>query len=252
MPTKKKEKNKKKRKSLQIKAENGLVSTKMNLENNKSLLHPAKDISLKPTLHRSCKTLKYYKYIKISVTGDVSLLKIGGDPTNEEMASAWQEILIEYSGLIKTEKTNSIFKLWEKIEEARCKLRFINICLDYFSEFYDEEIANELVLHGYDFIEWYDDQERYNKQLILLENESKTLIVLLNQYYNEYKILSPDNETITKDEMYYEKELAVLTKEGYRVNKKKNTVFEYAAAVNAFIEQNKRLKETNTIKKGNL
>jgi len=111
---------------------------------------------------------------------------------------------------------------------------------------YDEEIATWLSEKGFGIVQYSEDREVYLKNLMSIKTSSKTLIVLLNQYNAEYKSLNKNNdtgvieETESEKRFRYEKEIALLSRyQKERINKQTITVFEYAAIINNYLEQNK-------------
>ena len=78
---------------------------------------------------------------------------------------------------------------------------------------------------------------------------AKVLIVLLNQYNAEYKLAdkeqgAPSNPSVEEQRFQYEKEIAMLSKyQGQRIIKEKITVFEYAAIINNYLDEQRMQKK---------
>lgn len=188
----------------------------------------------------------YDVFVKVLVESKYELLVIQGEPTKEELWAAWTEIMSEYSDLIKTEKSKNIFEAWRKCVYTYFKMVFIeNFIFECRSKNpltgeyrYNAGRAEEVMLMGYDLIEKPENEEKYLHQVELLDRESKTLVVLLNQYNQEYKLLAPDEANPVKRTIAdYDKELAILSKYvGFLIDKKKTTVSQVCAIINAFIE----------------
>jgi hypothetical protein len=176
----------------------------------------------------------YKDFIDVSVTQKYEL--VGGELN-------WIDILEEYASLVSSEKSDDIFDCWRKIEFTERKIDFVHTALSYLKDFYNKDIAEALVDFGFDFIEYNGDTEVYHKKLKSIENQAKVLIVLLNQYYNEYQLLSKkfggDHERTRMD---FEKEMAVLRKAGYKINIRKIYTFEMCAIINAFLDEHKSKK----------
>jgi hypothetical protein len=70
------------------------------------------------------------------------------------------------------------------------------------------------------------------------------LIVLLNQYKAEYRLMNPERsqeDIVNNTRIRYEKEIASLSKYmGYRIVKEKTMVLEYAAIINNYLEDCRR------------
>ena len=230
-----------------MKRESGSQFTKTMTDNsNPSEQTSSTDTTLKPTYHQTCKTLIYDIYIRILSGEPNSLLIITGTPTDEELKLAWAEIMSEYSDIIKTPKSSNIFDVWKKcnytywkmcyVEAAVYKLRLKDPETDKY--IYDQNAANELALLGYDYVAPPEDDETYLRQIELIEIEARNLVVILNQYTQEYKLLCPDEDTPVKrtyDD--YLKELAILSKfMGQWIDKQTKTVSDVASIINAYIE----------------
>lgn len=224
------------RKNLQTKLMNGLAFIKMNWAKLVMRLRTHKDISSSHTLLPNCSNLLYCDFITVSVTGNTDI--VGGN-------SNWSLILAEYADLIRTPKSSNIFDLWNKISLTEVKLDIVDTMLTILKDLYNVEAANALANLGYDVVEDLDDHDAYMLQLEMIDREAKTLFVVLNQYIAEYKKLAPEGVDLKpRTQMDFEKELQILARYGYKINKRKDTVLEFAAAVNAFIE------EKNTVSNG--
>lgn len=186
------------------------------------------------------------RWINIMLTGNLIFLVINGEPGPKELLHAWNLITDEYSELIKSDKSDDVFDVYKKIESTKFKLFYIATTLDYLKAEYDYELAESLASMGYFFIQDLPDRKDYLGQIFKVETEAKFLIVLLNQYTNEYNILMKDHEdvSIKRTVMDYEKELMILSKhQGYRIRKEQTTVTEYAAIINTYIEYHKSVNK---------
>jgi hypothetical protein len=93
-------------------------------------------------------------------------------------------------------------------------------------------------------ITFTEDREQYLSMIERVRTEAKTLIVLLNRYCNEYKILSPDEKENVREYADYITEVAILSKyQGYSIKTKEVTVLEYCCIVNSFIAHQEALKK---------
>ncbi|HSW96892.1 MAG TPA: hypothetical protein VLF89_03625 [Candidatus Saccharimonadales bacterium] len=219
-------------KKLEIPA-NGLQSTIQKKEEN--LLTPksqqSSDSELQNTSLQTIRTLSYGDFIKINV----GLLP---QPIN------WMDIADEYCSLIETEKAQNIFFLWKKIWTAQIDLAILETSLDllsmkdaYGNELYDEEIALKVSELGYGFI------GPDKKMLPIVRNEIGVLVVLLNQWKNEYEQMCKSGEDVKRTEMDYEKEIySVSSNLRINIDKDKISCFSYAAILNTFIDKNKAEK----------
>lgn len=236
-------KKKGKPKNSQIKQEPGSDYTMMNTENSSSQGLTQGNILSSTSYHRTCEKLNYGKFIQVLTTGNLNLLRIKGKSTKEQLEEAWEDIKAEYSNLIQTPKSDTLFDVVKKLARVQWLMLFLDMALDTLKEQYDQGIANLICENGYPMIEDLEDREDYLKQIYRVEIEAKVLIVLSNQYYAEYQSLIPKDaaDTIKKDILYYEKELAFLSRfQGSRIDKNKITVLEFCAIVNTFLEEAKK------------
>lgn len=216
----------KKRKNLQTKPESGLESTEMDLEKNKSQSYPPENNT---HTNISFHQITYGKFLSI-------LFDEESKPKN------WNEILEEYIDAIKTPKSRSIFEVSKKVAECEWKMHLLfgdkehMGAIPFLKEMYDQEIAEIIMLAGYDFIQPLKDREQYLKQIYRVETQAKTLVVLLNQYDKELQLLCPDGES-TRTRMDYEKEIIMVSKViGFLIKKDEIKLSEWCAAVNFYIE----------------
>lgn len=177
------------------------------------------------------------------MTKDLSPLIISGNPSQIELQTAWSILLQEYVSLIHTDKSDTILNCYLKIAQTETKITFLENGLTYLKCCeWDKDIAERIALWGYDYIEPLEDREAYLKQIYITQNETKALVILLDQYNMEYKSLTGgDGATTDKRElMDYERDWQTLARfQGGRLNKKKLTVFEYCAILNNFFDANK-------------
>lgn len=224
---------------------NGLLSTPMNTDSSATARHKTPEAILSgSTLHRQCSTLPLSHFIEIILNGDMSWLIISGTPTNAELLSAWEDILEEYASLIKTDKTENVFELYKKIVHTEWRLTFIEKSLLTLKMQYDEEVAGWVGEMGFGEVRYVADREEYLRSLYAIEMRAKMLIVLLNQYKAEYRLMNPERsqeDIVNNTRIRYEKEIASLSKYmGYRIVKEKTMVLEYAAIINNYLEDCRR------------
>ncbi len=215
--------------SWQTKPENGLAST-ANQQENASASEQARPLDIQISTSGqplTIDTLIYWDFIQMML-GRIE------QPTN------WDEIKAEFSEAIKTPKSTTIFECWKKIESLTNRMELVSVSCNFLKNIYDADIAAILQLNGYDYVQDLPERDAYLKQIYLIETEAKTMVVMLNQYYNEYRLLCPEgvmpSEPTVAD---YDKELAILSKfVGHRINKFEITTSEFCAYANLYIESN--------------
>lgn len=212
-----------------IEQEPGLGSTPTNSESTiQSREQKQSNIPLGDGLLLTCSNLLYSDYLEIM-------------QDKKEAPANWEDILQEYSSLIKTEKSTNVFDLLKKINFAAFKLTAVNEITLFMKKYgWDEEFSNTLAELGFDYIEECEGEDLLRK-IFLVETEAKSFFVLLNQYHAEYKRMVPEElQDETRQEIDYLKELAILSKFiGHRIKPNEIYVIEFCAIVNTFIEHNK-------------
>jgi hypothetical protein len=198
--------------------------------------------------YHTLKTISYGDFLRVILDNEISRLIVSGFVTADVLLGYLNILLQEYSDLIKTEKSDSVFTAYKKLIHTEWKINFISNALEYLKYKYDSRIAEKICEQGYDMIVDCEDREQYFKQIYSVETEAKFLIVLLNQHNAEYMLLCPKGSGETKrDHMSYQKEIAMLSKfMGYRINKDEISAYEFCSIVNLYIESNKRKVNNGT------
>lgn len=194
------------------------------------------------SLH-SIKTIKYGSYIEIRRNGDKRRLIISGEPTQQQLEECWEEILLDYSDNIQTEKSASTFDLWKRIAYTEWKQNFLNVSLRLLKYKYNEEVAKEIHSLGYALIVECEKREDYLKQIYSIQSETDFLTTLLNQYDAQFALLCK-KEGVEEPEMRdidYEKELSILSRfMKFRIKRNKITLFEFIAYTNDYLDYFKK------------
>lgn len=187
------------------------------------------------------------------VTDDLSKLIISGQPDKKDLVNAWQDILQEYSDLIKSEKSKSIFEAWKKVAYTEWQIKFIEAVILKFrmknpetdAYLYNREQALQVSELGYSFIPEPENEEDYLQAINFLDIESRNLTIFLNQYTVEYNLLCPkQEEKVKRQEIDYDTELAVLSKfMGTFIDKRKRSVQDVCAIINVFNQHNEIVKK---------
>lgn len=230
-------KRNKKQKHSQTKPENGSVSIPMKEEkSNTQSLDQVNIPSNNSLVLMTIQTMMYGQFLRILLEEEIK-------PEN------WNNILDDYVDEIKTPKSETIFQVLKNVYFTDWKINFLfgnekpkhYGALHLLKMQYDAEIAEMVMLMGYNLIKEMDDRDRYLKQIYLIENQAKTLIVILNQYDKEYKLLSNDDSGKHRTRSDYEKEISIISKFiHFRIDKEVTPVIEWCAHVNHYIEDNAR------------
>lgn len=188
-------------------------------------------------LHRSCKALPLFNFIECYCNNDLTYLIISGEPTEAELQDAWNEILLEYLGLVKNEKSSYLFDLGKRITLLQYHIQHINDAVEILHYKYDSDIAGDLRGMGYKLSAEYNTEE-YTKQLDMIVSKCKTRVFELGELQDEYKRLD-DTVTGTKQtEEDFNLTIASLSKhQGYHINKKETTLLEFCSIFNLYLKE---------------
>ncbi len=189
------------------------------------------------TLHRTCKTLPLYNFIECYCNNDLNYLIISGTATKVELQDAWEEVYLEYTSLIKNEKSSYLFDLEKRITLLEYHIKYIDHAKMFLHYGYDEEIANEVRGMGYKLNAEFGSQD-YFKQLDLMVSRCKTRIFELGELEEEFKRLLNTVEAKPQNEEDLNITIAMLSKhQGYHINKKETTVLEFCSILNLYLKE---------------
>lgn len=192
------------------------------------------------TLHQCCKTLPLLNFIECYCNNDLSYLTITGNPIAEELLTAWNEILFEWAGLIKTENSDMLFNLQKDIVLLQYHIFFVENAVQVLWYKYDVEITNELAWLGYNIADDFGS-ETYTQQLNTMVSLAKTIVFDLEELQHQYDSLQKTTTGKKQTEEEFGITVSILSKyQGYRIITNETTVKEFAAIFNSFIKENKR------------
>lgn len=189
-------------------------------------------LSVNSKIYQSCSELPLFNFIKVLVTGELKYLIIKGRPSNESLASAWDNIFNEYTTLCGGLQQNHILLLLKEIAVTQNKLIIIQAIIDQLSKQYNSDLADMLRALG--FRRKFDPQNReeYTNDLKLTVSQAKTLMVRLEQRKAELNNMRSGNEVKESD---YDSLIAELSKfQGYRIHTKEIMVSEFISIFNNY------------------
>jgi hypothetical protein len=188
------------------------------------------------TYHHSCKTLCIDPFLNAYCNNDLSGLLISGTPDPSELQDAWNEIMFDYSGLIKTDSSNNLFLLQREIAILEHHIIYIDYAIPFLKLKYDEDIANEVRMMGYDIPEG----EGYQKALDLIKELAKRKVFDHGNLVDEYNRLNKTVEGKKQTEEEFIKTILMLAKyQGYAIDRKTTTVFDFAQIFNNYLAEMK-------------
>jgi hypothetical protein len=194
-------------------------------------------------LHISCKTLCFAAFIDAYCNVDLKGLIISGKPTPEELQKAWNEIVFEYSSLIKTEQSQYLFDLSKEISLLQWHINYVDGAIKLLSIRYEKEVAEELRELGYQVREDIGTQE-YEDALKRIISLCKTKVFDLDVAVEEYNRLhnTKEGKAQGEDEMF--STLAALSKyQGYNIDKNTTSVYEVTIIFNNYLAESKRMEK---------
>lgn len=195
--------------------------------------------------HNSCDTILLDTFIQIFCDGKFELLIISGRPSENEVLSAWENILNEYVDIVGNAASEHIIVLQKKINVIKCRMHIVELAVTGLSICYDKKFIDGLNQCGYPCKLTAENWEELRmKELQSIISRSKTLNVELEPLEKQLERLQKPkkNKPVTKED--FEQDIVMLSKhQGYRIDKKKTTMSEYAAIYSSFVYFCKKREE---------
>lgn len=205
---------------------------------------PTKTVSL----HTSCKTLSLARFIPAYCNSNYSGLIISGEPTQEELQAAWNEILFDYSALIKNENSDYIFRLAKEIALTHWHITYVDNCCRMGGEDtlagilhfrYDEDLIKELKKLGYKLTATFGT-EKYFDQLSMINSLCKTKLFDLDELTQEHDRLVKTKSGKKQTEDEFMSTIIMLSKhQGYDIDAETTTVYKFTVIFNNYLTYKK-------------
>lgn len=200
-------------------------------------------------LKNECSQIVVDDFIKAYCRNDLSVLVISGQPSQEQMMDAWNELYFEYASIIRTDESNHIFNLHRKITSMRIQCSYVDLAtnllkLQFLENCIDEDVVLQLQNFGYE-IEITDDKEKWERQLNRIVSLCKTIKWDLADLEDEMKRLNNANSGKKQSETDFIQNVVMLQKWGYPVKRKETYMDEYAQAMNIYIKEAKQNSKNN-------
>lgn len=189
------------------------------------------------TLHRSCESLSIYGFKKCYCCNDLSHLVITGTATPDELSAIWNEILFEYSGLIRSDQSDHLLTLSKDIALLQHHIFFVENAVELLKLKFDQEVVDGLVERGYYGEYNFEDKENYHAQLDRCVALCTTNVFELSVLRDEYKRI--ENTTQGKkqtEEELNESVVAMGKYQGYRINQKEVSIMEFTSMFNLYLK----------------
>ncbi len=196
-------------------------------ENN--LLNKADLIS--KNIISSASDLTLDKFIVCLCDNDLSVLVINWDyVTEDDIKKAWNNIRNEYISVLKDKQQIYLYELSKEVNLLEFKIQQINLCVKYLSIEPNTEVLNELkklvpVSGSFN----PSDAQQYIKDLQLVINQSKRLIIQLDEKRKELEELMPKQSGVAISKEYFDKLIVQVSKYmHFQVVKQTTTVTQFA------------------------
>lgn len=180
--------------------------------------------------------LPLWNFIQVIVTNSLTPLIRKGNPTDKQLAEAWNNIFTEYCDIYTSTNQTYVLQLQREIAHIATKLQVIQICIDRLTISYYEPAIAELREYGFDY--------PYTPDTMLedLQNtvaEAQYLVVQKGVKEGEYAKYLAENAKEEVKETDYDDILSELGKfQGYHLRSKDLSVREYVSIFNRYKKQN--------------
>jgi hypothetical protein len=173
----------------------------------------------------------------VACNNDLKWLIIHGEPTQEQLTDAWDNIFTEYSDICPTTNSTYIVQITREIKHLETKIAIIQAIIDRFKISYMPELV--LILNEYGF--YYDfTPETMLSDLQSVIAECSMFVVQKGVKEGELKRFFEGQKGEWASENDYDETLSELSKfQGYHLKSKELTVSEFCAIFNRFKRQNK-------------
>ena len=199
-------------------------------------LLPAPVIPLSATYHRSCKTLPLEPFIQAYCNADLSGLIIEGTPEPDKLQYAWNEVMFDYSGLLKSEKSEYLLSLSWEIAALQHHIIYVDYSVIALKYKYNEHLVNGLAEIGYSVPAFED--KNYQAELNRITSLAKSKIFDLGNLTDEYNRLNKTVEGKKQSEDEFIKTVMMLAKyQGYAIDRKITTVFDFVQIFNNYLAE---------------
>lgn len=190
-------------------------------------------------LHRSCKTLKIGAFISAYCNNDLSVLVIDGTPTDQELKDAWDEILFEYSTLIRNGDSAYLLGLQKRISLLDFDIFYSETAVGFLKQRFDQDIIDYLINElGYFGDYNPENPDQYERQLNRILSLVKTKKEDLKDLISEYERLNNTNTGKKQSEEDFGITLAALSKYiNYRLDKQTVCVDEFASVFTLYLTE---------------
>lgn len=208
------------------------------------------------TFHNSVYKLPLETYIEVITTEDLRPLIITGEPNDLELQDAFENIVTEFSCILKTDKTDAIIKISKRIGLLQWQIIYVDNILIHLEKRFDynkqtvPELCTELRRMGYNFDLDPTNEYKYRRELGFVRTRAKTLLQQRRDLLAEYARMTNSqggNGPKRKTREMFENELINLGRfQGYHIDPKTTMTSSYAAMIGQYNIAYKQAEEAKT------
>jgi len=176
------------------------------------------------------------KFIKCVTSEEYSCLS-NRPHTKAKLESAWMDIFYAYLEKTDTTTYREIKQLLQDICVERAKYESVKICVAVLEHKYTQKSADMLKEYGHTFNFSTANENDYIKQLTLVVNRNKMLLINLNTYHDKLAKIYEDKQSKTVQEQDFGKQFIYLNsilKYGYKITPENTTIAEYCDMLNIY------------------
>ena len=198
-------------------------------------------------LYENCNQLMLDRFIQIIVEGDLRLLIIEGEPSNEILQETWEYIYAEYTLLISDDNSTEIYKAIRDINMWKMKFQRIEMFISLLSQRPYPLLIIELKKMGYNYTFNHNDIQSYKADLNAVYNTAKTLLIQIsNREKDLERLQKQDRQNDKKEKPVDQFDIMLISLSehaGYQVQPHKLTVSQFAKMMNRVKEYAKKLED---------
>lgn len=155
-------------------------------------------VETKGIVYEKIYDLPLNKFIDCIVDNNLSSLTISGYPTQEQLITAWDNILAEYSELIGTDEYRMYVQLYKEVNIIKITLNQITIAINILRVVRDNYFVIELnKLLGTDCKFNWNDQASYQAECTKCMNRSAALKIKLDLKNMQFEAIEKKNSSGT-------------------------------------------------------
>ena len=173
---------------------------------------------------------------KALCSGDLSLLIVSGEPTEEQLLDAWNDIYFDYAAVLKSDSSDYTFKLAKDIGLLKHHLYYVEWAVLFLRLKYEPEVVEELQAIGYFDLEYSEDQAEWERRLNRVISLAKTKVHDLEMLEKDYERISKTSEgKPVTEEQFNQTVLELARFQGYRIDQVTTMMDEYVSIYNNFL-----------------